>query len=97
VLFNSLQYLVFLPLVVAAHWLVPPRLRPALWLLASYYFYMSWLPVYGLLLGGLTLWNYVAGWLLDDQDKRWRRLLFIAAIAGNLGCLALFKYTNFLN
>ena len=43
-LFNSWQYAVFLPLVAAAYFLVPHRVRWVLLLGASYYFYMSWNP-----------------------------------------------------
>jgi len=39
-LFNSLQYLVFLPLVVIATYSIPQRARWLLLLVASYYFYM---------------------------------------------------------
>ena len=95
-LFNSLTYIVFLPLVALAYWLAPPRLRHLLLLAASYYFYMSWMKVYGLLLLGLTAVNYLLGLCLARaQSRSAKRLVFISGIAANLGCLALFKYTNF--
>lgn len=95
-LFNSLQYLLFLPIVVALYWCVPRKARALVLLIASYYFYMSWMAAYGLLLGGLTAWNFFMGWLIAKPSAKHRRLLFIAAITGNLACLALYKYTNFL-
>lgn len=95
-LFNSIQYLLFLPIVVALYWSVPRKARAVVLLIASYYFYMSWMAAYGLLLGGLTAWNFFMGWLIGRPSARWRRTLFVAAIAGNLACLALYKYTNFL-
>ena len=41
-LFNSIQFALFLPIVFALYWLTPQRFRWALLLAASYYFYMSW-------------------------------------------------------
>jgi alginate O-acetyltransferase complex protein AlgI len=98
VLFNSIQYLLFLPAVVFLYWWLPRGWRHVALLIASYFFYMSWMPSYGLLLGGLTLWNYLFGMLVGNRglsDKA-RRLAFLAGITGNLGCLGLFKYTNFI-
>ncbi len=60
-LFNSLTYLVFLPSVVLLYWLMPKQLRKTLLLVASYVFYMHWMPAYGLLLLTLTLTNYAIG------------------------------------
>lgn len=96
-LFNSLSYLLFLPLVVLAYWLAPQAFRLPLLLVASYTFYMSWKPEYGLLLLGLTLLNYLAGFVVrrDGASKKSNRLFFISAIALNLALLVLFKYTNF--
>ncbi len=95
-LFNSLQYLIFLPLVVLAYWLVPGRLRTVLLLAASYYFYMSWMKSYGLLLFGLTAINYLAGLAIGKLEAaQSKRLALIAGITFNVGVLALFKYTNF--
>jgi alginate O-acetyltransferase complex protein AlgI len=95
-LFNSIQYLLFLPIVVLLYWCVPKKARALALLIASYYFYMSWMAAYGLLLGGLTLWNFAFGWLIARPNAAHKRLLFIAAITGNLACLFLYKYTNFL-
>ncbi|MBX9696169.1 MAG: hypothetical protein K2Z81_27520 [Cyanobacteria bacterium] len=94
-LFNSIQYLIFLPIVVGLYWALPRLARPVLLLIASYFFYMSWMKAYGLLLFGLTLWNYVVALLLV-RTRAHKRLLFIAAVTGNLACLALYKYTNFI-
>jgi alginate O-acetyltransferase complex protein AlgI len=95
-LFNSLQYLLFLPLVVLAYWLVPGKLRTVLLLVASYYFYMSWMKSYGVLLFGLTAINYLAGLAIYKLSaEKSKRLALIAAITFNVGILALFKYTNF--
>lgn len=96
-LFNSFHYLLFLPVVVALYWLSPKKLRLLLLLVASYYFYMSWLKAYGLLLGGLTIVNFALGIALwKTQNDSLKRLVLIAGLSVNLGCLALFKYTDFI-
>jgi alginate O-acetyltransferase complex protein AlgI len=97
-IFSSLQYLLFLPIVVLLYWRTRGATR--LWLLvaASYFFYMSWLPVYGILLLVMT----TANWLLALAMERSRQknpsllkpLLWLGLI-GNLGCLCYYKYTNF--
>ena len=46
VLFNSLAYAVFLPVVFILYWVLPHKARWPLLLAASYYFYMSWNAAY---------------------------------------------------
>lgn len=94
-LFNSFDYLLFLPVVALAYWLSPPKWRQLLLVLASYYFYMHAFKIYGLLLFGLTAFNYAFGLALSRATGA-KRLLLIAGITFNLGMLALFKYTNLL-
>jgi alginate O-acetyltransferase complex protein AlgI len=97
-LFNSFQYLLFLPLVVALYWACGVRYRPLILLVASYYFYMSWFAAYGLLIGGLTVLNYFIGLGVASKTAKpgYKKALFLAGIALNLGSLAIFKYANFL-
>jgi D-alanyl-lipoteichoic acid acyltransferase DltB (MBOAT superfamily) len=93
-LFNSLQYLVFLPTVFLLFWLVPHKARVALLLVASYVFYMSWKPVYGLLILGLTLANFfLVPFIAKRADKK--KLWLGIVIAVNLFTLGVFKYTYF--
>ncbi len=60
-LFNSFSYLLFLPTVVLLYWCMPARMRKPFLLAASYLFYMSWRPAYGLLILTLTVVNYFIG------------------------------------
>lgn len=91
--FSSLTYLIFLPVVFCLYWLSSGRARKVVLLVASYVFYMSWLPSYGLLLFALTLANYLLGLALGAvKNKKWVLLL---ALAVNLGSLGYFKYANF--
>jgi hypothetical protein len=60
-LFNSLHFLVFFPLVVMAYCAMPWRWRWVLLLAASYYFYAAWRPEYLVLIIASTLVDYVCG------------------------------------
>ena len=103
-LFNSLQFLIFLPIVVAVYYLIP---RPAkhLWLLAaSYYFYMCWNAAYALLMLLSTAVTYLCGLGLDALGRRelpalkklrLRRTVLWASLLINLAILFFFKYFNF--
>lgn len=96
-LFNSFEYLVFLPVVVFTYWLVPRQAKTILLIAASYFFYMYSFKVYGLLLLALTAGNFVLGNVIHQcADHTAKRLLLVAGIALNLSTLAIFKYTNFI-
>jgi alginate O-acetyltransferase complex protein AlgI len=98
VLFNSVQYLLFLPIVVGIFWLLKKPWRPTFLLLASYYFYMSWFAPYCFLLAGLTVSNYFFGLVLArlSVGSSRRKFVFLLGLSINLGCLVFFKYANFL-
>lgn len=93
-LFNSLQYLVFLPTVFLLFWLLPQKVRVPLLLVASYVFYMSWRPIYGLLILGLTLGNFFLVQLINRQPEHKKAWLALT-IAANLITLGIFKYAIF--
>ena len=97
-LFNSLHFVLFFPVVVAVYFTVPHRYR-WIWLLsASYYFYMCWKPGYALLLLLATTIDYTAGRLMGStEDKRKRRRYLIMSLSSNLGLLFFFKYYNFFH
>jgi len=94
VLFNSFQYLFFLPCVLLLYWLSPKQFRNYVLLVACYVFYMSWKPVYGLLMFGLTVVNYFFG-LAIARALHMRKALLVVSIAANLLTLAVFKYAYF--
>jgi len=97
-LFNSLQYLVFFPIVVALYFITPRNRRWMLLLAASYYFYMCWKVEYVLLIVASTLVDYFAGMRMGaEPDKPSRRKYLILSIFTNLGLLFAFKYFNFAN
>lgn len=58
-LFNSIDFVVFFPIVVLLYWILPTRFRNPMLLIASYYFYMNWEPIYALLIlfSSITTWG----------------------------------------
>ncbi|MGH8024134.1 MAG: MBOAT family O-acyltransferase, partial [Limisphaerales bacterium] len=95
-LFNSIHYLIFLPIVVALYFLTPHRWRWALLLAASYYFYMCWKPQYAILLLISTAVAYTAGLVLGrTENSRTRKVTMWSGIGVLLGILFTFKYFNF--
>src|SRR5262245_650292 len=97
-LFNSLQFAIFFPIVTLLYFLTPQRWRWFLLLAASCVFYAAFIPRYILILFGLILIDYCAGILIERRtETRRRRQILIVSLAANLGILFFFKYANFLN
>lgn len=94
-LFTSLQYLLFLPFVVVLFWTSPRAARLPLLLAASYVFYMSWMPIFVLLIFGMTLFNWVTGKALHVSQSH-KKVWLTFNVAANLLCLAFFKYSEML-
>jgi alginate O-acetyltransferase complex protein AlgI len=93
-LFNSLQYAVFLPLALAVYYASPKQWRIHVLLVESYVFYASWSAPYAALMFALAVSNYLFGLALGRIARR-RRAALAAFIAFDLGILAFFKYFNF--
>jgi D-alanyl-lipoteichoic acid acyltransferase DltB (MBOAT superfamily) len=96
-LFNSLHFLLFFPVVTALYFLLPYRWRVPFLLAASCYFYMALIPVYILILCFVITVDYFAGILIEGAQGRRRKLFLLASLAANLGVLGFFKYFNFFN
>ncbi len=97
-LFHSLEFFVFFPVVVLVYFIIPKKLK-ALWLLAaSYYFYMCWNPKHLLLIACCTVVSWISGLLLGRCKRAGRRAKWIAAgsIFFQLGVLVFFKYAGFI-
>jgi D-alanyl-lipoteichoic acid acyltransferase DltB (MBOAT superfamily) len=97
-LFPSVQFAIFFPIVLALSWALMSR--PALWkpfiVVASYIFYAAASPIFCLLLAGVTLWNHGAAVLIDRTEQEGRRKLIAAvAVTGDLLTLGVFKYYSF--
>jgi alginate O-acetyltransferase complex protein AlgI len=94
-LFPSVQFAIFFPIVLALSWALMSR--PALWkpfiVLASYVFYAAASPVFCLLLAWVTIWNQGAAQLIHRSvDERRRAWICRVAVAVDLLLLGVFKY-----
>ncbi|MBI4648265.1 MAG: MBOAT family protein [Bacteroidia bacterium] len=97
-LFNSFAFIVFFLIVTILYFTLPHRFRWLLLLVASYYFYMSWKPVYATLLVCSTVVTFYSGLLIGkSQTHRQRKFYLWTGILINLGFLFFFKYFNFFN
>ena len=97
-LFNSFEFIVFLPLVFAAYWLLSqwPRLQNLLVIVASYLFYGWWDWRFLLLITFTSAWSYVAGLIeLQRWGRKPSRFVLASSLIVNLGILGVFKYYNF--
>ncbi|MCX6310668.1 MAG: MBOAT family protein [Bacteroidetes bacterium] len=95
-LFNTLNFLLFLPVVIGMYYLIPNRSRWILLFVASCYFYMVFYPPYVLILFAVILIDYFCGLKMENAKGFRRKLFLILSVVGNIGILGYFKYSNFL-
>ena len=105
-LFNSMQFLIFFPIVLMVYYVIRWKSVKTLWLLvASYYFYMCWNAKYALLLLTSTVVTYVSGLLIDkignsnreiNKKLRLKKIVVAFSFGINLVILFYFKYSNFV-
>ena len=99
--FNSIEYLIFLPVTVFVCYLLPAKFRKYWLLAASYFFYMSWNPEMAVLIAGVTAVSYggafLTEWLREQKQKK-KLSAFVAgvSVAVCVAVLAYFKYFGFL-
>ncbi len=98
-LFNSLAFLVFLPIVFSLYWFVfrkQLRYQNILILIASYVFYGWWDWRFLILILGSTLLDFYLGIKINQSENHNRRKRFlILSLVFNIGVLGIFKYFNF--
>lgn len=95
-LFNSLEFALFFPIVTALYFMLPHRHRWWLLLSASCVFYMAFIPAYVLILAFTIFIDYVAGILIETAQGQVRKHRLWLSLIANIGVLAIFKYINFL-
>src|SRR3954453_3278286 len=97
-LFNSLTFVVFFVVVLAAYWTMRSwEARKNLLLVASYIFYGAWNPPFAALLFATTALDFYLGRQMGKKmEPRERRVWLILSVAVNLSMLGFFKYGNFL-
>jgi D-alanyl-lipoteichoic acid acyltransferase DltB (MBOAT superfamily) len=98
-LFNSIEFLVFLLIVFVIYWFIVNKdlsLQNIFLLLASYVFYGWWDWRFLFLLLGMAASNYLIGIKIDSAEaERKRRNWLILGLVVNIGTLCTFKYFNF--
>ncbi len=98
-LFNSFEFLIFLPVVFLLYWFVfrGRQWQNLLVVIASYLFYGWWDWRFLLLIAFTTICSYSSGLLIEhfSSNRRKQQLISASNIILNLGILCLFKYYNF--
>lgn len=103
-LFNSLAFLLFFPIVVVIYFIISDKIKHLWLLIASYYFYMCWNAKYALLILASTIITYLSGLLIEKvksleydekKAKRLKNIIVAGSFTINLGILFYFKYINF--
>lgn len=94
-IFNSLEFVIFFVLVTTLYFLLPHRFRWLLLLISSCYFYMTFVPVYIVILAFTIVIDYIAGMYIEKSEGHRRKAFFIMSLLANIGILAVFKYYNF--
>ena len=94
-LFNSLQFLLFFPIVTLLYFLLPHRFRWFLLLIASCIFYCAFIPIYILILFFTIVIDYFAGIYIHKSEGQRRKVFLIVSLVANVGILCVFKYNNF--
>ena len=100
-LFNSIEFAIFLPVIFILHWGFfnkNIKLQNLLLLNASYFFYACWDWRFLSLIIFSSIVDYIIGLKLSiTKNKRKRKILLITSIFVNIGFLGLFKYFNFFS
>ena len=100
-LFNSIEFLIFFPIVIVIYFLIPqnktPLYRNIFILAASCYFYMSFIPVYIVILIIDGFVDYIGSHSIEKykDNPRLKKLSLLIPIIIDLGVLAFFKYSYF--
>lgn len=104
-LFNSIDFLIFFPIVLLIYYVIPNKVKYIWLLVASYYFYMCWNARYALLLLFSTLITYLSGLAIEKIKQsgnteviisRNKKIVVALSFGLNLLLLFYFKYFNFV-
>jgi len=94
-LFNSFPFLLFFIILTPLYYMTGFRWRWLLLLIASCFFYASFIPAYLLVLFAIIIIDYIAGRCIEPAAGHKRKAYLILSLIANLGTLAVFKYYNF--
>lgn len=98
-LFNSFEFLIFFPVVCIIYFSLKGKWRIPFLLIASYFFYMNWMPVYAVLIMTSTILTYYCGLLVEKhaENKPKKKAFLVTSLVINFAILFVFKYFNFIN
>lgn len=103
-LFNSLHFLIFFPIVLIVYYIFPDKVKNYWLLVCSYYFYMGWNAKYAVLIMASTIITFVSGIFLEkakrskaleENKERNKKIIVAVSFLLNLAILFYFKYFNF--
>jgi alginate O-acetyltransferase complex protein AlgI len=92
-LFNSLEFIIFFPIVTLLYFLLPHKIRWLHLLLASCIFYAAFIPAYLFILFFLIFIDYSAGLLIEKTSNK--KFWLVISIIANISLLGIFKYYDF--
>lgn len=97
-LFNSIDFMIFMPIVFMLYWAIPHKFRWIVLLISSYWFYMSWNPKYIVLIVGTTFISYISAIIIEkNKDNKKKKVTLITSITVLFLVLFFFKYFNFIS
>ncbi len=97
-IFNSLAFAVFFPVVFLLYWAVHQKYRWIFLLVSSYYFYMSWNAKYAVILLLITGTTYFCARMIEQTiEKRRKQLWMWLGVSSSFVVLFFFKYFNFVS
>lgn len=96
-LFNSLEFLIFFPIVTTLYFLLPQKYRWVLLLMASIIFYMAFIPAYILIFAATILVDYFSGIWMERSGGKKRKYFLWMSLCTTILILFVFKYFNFFN
>ena len=94
-LFTSLDFCIFLPIVLLLYYCLTHRAQNVFLVIASYVFYGWWDWRFTGLMAFSTVLDYYCAIGIESGPRKFRRGFLVASLVGNLGVLAAFKYFNF--
>lgn len=96
--FNSIEFIIFYPIVLLLYFLLPKTMKWPMLLVSSYFFYMCYNPPLVVLMFGTTLVSWLCSKLMEKTESTaLRRLALAIALISSLGVLFFYKYFDFLS
>jgi alginate O-acetyltransferase complex protein AlgI len=94
-LFNSIEFVIFFPIVTLLFYALPHSYRWIILLAASCTFYMFFIPQYILVLFATILIDYIAAIWIESGNLKRKKLYLVVSIVSTCAVLFVFKYSNF--